>query len=44
MSDQTWNDNFELPDGYSVSNIQDYLGFIIKKHEVTERMYIYKIK
>ena len=30
----TWNDGFELPDGsYSVSNIQDYIGYIIKKHE-----------
>ena len=31
---QTWNDEFELPDGsYSVSDIQDYIEFIIKKHE-----------
>ena len=30
----TWNDTFDLPDGsYSVSDIQDYCGFIIKKHE-----------
>ena len=30
----TWNNEFELPDGsYSVSDIQDYIGFIIKKHE-----------
>ena len=30
----TWNDKFELPDGcYSVSDIQDYNEFIIKKHE-----------
>ena len=30
----TWNDEFELPDGlYSVSNIQDYIVYIIKKHE-----------
>ena len=28
------NDEFELPDGsYSVSNIQDYTEYIIKKHE-----------
>ena len=28
-----WNDKFELPDGsYSVSNIQDYFQYIIKKH------------
>ena len=30
----TWNDEFELPDGlYFVSNIQDYIVYIIKKHE-----------
>ena len=30
----TRNDKFELPDGsYSVSDIQDYIEFIIKKHE-----------
>ena len=30
----TWNDTFDLPDGsYSVSDIQDYFEFIIKKHE-----------
>ena len=30
----TWNDEFELRDGsYSVSEIQDYIEFIIKKHE-----------
>ena len=30
----TWNDKFELPDGsYSVSDIQDYIEFIIKNHE-----------
>ena len=29
-----WNDKFELPDGrYSVSHIQNYIEFIIKKHE-----------
>ena len=29
----TWNDEFELPDGsYSVSDIQDYFSYIIKKH------------
>ena len=28
----TYNDEFELPDGsYSVSNIEDYIEFIIKK-------------
>ena len=30
----TWNDEFELPDGsYSMSDIQDYIEYIIKKHE-----------
>ena len=30
----TWNDEFELPDdSYSMSDIQDYIVFIIKKHK-----------
>ena len=30
----TWNDEFELPDGsYSAPDIQDYIDYIIKKHE-----------
>ena len=30
----SWNDEFELQDGsYSVSTIQDYIEYIIKKHE-----------
>ena len=30
----TWKDTFDLPDGsYSISDIQDYIEFIIKKHE-----------
>ena len=29
----TWNDEFELPDGsYSVSDIQDYFEYNLKKH------------
>ena len=29
-----WNDSFDLPDGsYSISDIQDYFEFIIKKHK-----------
>ena len=29
----TWNDELELPDGsYSVSDIQDYFKYILKKH------------
>ena len=32
ISARTWNDKFELPDGsYSVSNIQDYFEYILKK-------------
>ena len=35
ISAPTWNDTFDLPDGsYSVSDIQDYFEFIIKKHEI----------
>ena len=34
ISAPTWNDKFELPDGYySVSDIQDYIEYIIKKHK-----------
>ena len=50
LSGQTWNEKFELPDGsYSVSDIQDYFEYILKKHEkVTEnpsiRIYIDKIE
>ena len=33
ISTSTWNDEFELPDGsYSVSDIQDYFEYILKKH------------
>ena len=33
ISASTWNDEFELPDGlYSVSDIQDYFKYILKKH------------
>ena len=36
----TWNYTFDLPDGsYSISDIQDYFEFIIKKHEtLTENL------
>ena len=50
ISAPTWNDTFDLPDGsYSISDIQDYFEFIIKKHEVlTEnppiQIYLNKIK
>ena len=34
ISAPTWNDKFELPDGsYSVSDIQDYFGYILKNIE-----------
>ena len=34
ISAPTWNDEFDLPDGsYSISDIQDYFEFIIKKDE-----------
>ena len=34
ISARTWNDEFDFPDGfYSISDIQDYFEFIIKKHE-----------
>ena len=34
ISAPTWNDTFDLPDGsYSVSDIQYYFEFIIRKHE-----------
>ena len=37
ISAPTWNDKFELPDGlYSVSDIQDYFEYILKK---TRRRY-----
>ena len=40
ISSPTWNDSFDLPDGsYSISDIQDYFEFIIKKHEtLTENL------
>ena len=34
ISAPTWDDKFELPDGSnSVSDIQDYFEYILKKHE-----------
>ena len=34
ISAPTWNDTFDLEDdSYSISDIQDYFKFIIKKHE-----------
>ena len=50
ISAPTWNDTFDLPDGsYSVSDIQDYFEYIIKKHETIAdnsplQIYVKKIK
>ena len=34
ISAPKWNETFDLPDGsYSISEIQDYIEYIIKKHE-----------
>ena len=34
ISARTWNETFDLPDGsYIISEIQDYIEYIIKKHE-----------
>ena len=34
ISAPTWNDTFDLPDGsYSISVIQDYFEFMIKRHK-----------
>ena len=34
ISAPTWNETFDLPDGsYNISETQDYIGYIIKKHE-----------
>ena len=50
ISAPTWNDKFELPDGsYSVSKIQDWFEYILKKHgENTDKpsvqIYVNKIE
>ena len=50
ISIPTWNDKFELPDGsYTVSDIQDYFEYTLKKHgEKTDspsiRIYVNKIE
>ena len=50
ISAPTWNDVFDLPDGsYSVSDIQDYFEYIIKKHETIAdnppvQIYVNKVK
>ena len=50
ISAPTWNDEFDLPDGsYSISDIQYYFEYIIKKHETLAnnphvQIYVNKIK
>ena len=50
ISAPTWNEEFELPDGsYSMSDIQDYFEYILKKHSESVdnpsiRIYINKIE
>ena len=45
ISAPTWNETFALPDGsYNISEIQNYIEYIIKKHETigeTARILIY---
>ena len=42
ISPTTWHDKFELPDGsYSVSDIQDYFEYILKKERENTDIYIY---
>ena len=50
ISAPTWNDNFESLDGsYSVSDIEEYFKYIIKKHETPTdnlpvRIYLNKVE
>ena len=50
ISAPTWNDEFELLDGsYSVSDIQDYFEYILKKHgkdinKSSIQIYVNKLK
>ena len=50
VSTPTWNAEFELPDGsYSISDIQDYFVYILKKHgektvNASIKIYINKIE
>ena len=50
ISTPTWSEEFELPDGsYSVSDIQDYFEYILKKHSesvdnASIRIYVNKIE
>ena len=50
ISAPTWNQEFELPDGsYSISDIQDYFEYILKKHSESvdnppSRIYVNRIE
>ena len=50
ISAPTWEDKFDLPDGsYSVSDVQNYFEYIIKKHRTIAdnppvQIYVNKIK
>ena len=50
ISTPTWRDEFELPDGsYSISDIQDYFEYILKKHsenvhDPSIKIYVNKIE
>ena len=50
ISAPTWSEEFELPDGsYSISDIQDYFEYILKKHSESVdnpsiRIYVNKIE
>ena len=48
ISAPPWNDKFELPDGsYSVSDIQDFFEYILKKHRENINnpwIYVKKVK
>ena len=50
ISAPTWNDKFELPNvSYSVSDIQDYFEYILKKHgedidKLSIQLYVNKIE
>ena len=43
FSAPSWNDEFNLPDGsYSISDIEDYFEFIIKKPETSTEIHLLK--
>ena len=50
ISAPTWNEEFELPDGsYSISDIQDYFEYILKKRSesvdnTSVKIYVHKIE